>query len=194
MKDEVEDFLRRVAQMRAQAEAQAKAQQQRPSARDAATPQQPQPQQQQQGQRQQSQARRPRPEQRQVSKRPEPMRQQLEPVEAEIVTSELRQRDAVSRHVQQHLRGPEQIAEHTRHLGEEVDQADDKLAARLHQVFDHQLGQLTRSDLSSGDSPPPPQAPTNLLPSDILRLLRSPQSVRDALIMSEIFNRPQRNW
>src|SRR5687767_13671602 len=41
MKDEVEDFLRRVAQMRAQAEAQAKAQQQRPTQRPQQLEQQP---------------------------------------------------------------------------------------------------------------------------------------------------------
>lgn len=173
MKDEVEDFLRRVAQMRAQAEAQAKAQQQRQAPR----PPMPSPPPQQPGQ----PARPP--------KRQEPRRPQLEPVEAEIVTPELRQRDEVSRHVQQHLRGPDEIAQHARQLGHDVDLADDKLEAHLHQVFDHQLGQLAKT--GDGAAGPQAQSAHDLSAGDILRLLRSPQSVRDALIMSEVFRRPE---
>jgi hypothetical protein len=179
MKDEVEDFLRRVAQMRAQAEAQAKGQQQRPT--PPTPPKQretPKP------------ARQPTP--RLTPQRPPTLQPQLEPVEAEIVQPELRQRDAVSRHVQQHLRGNEEIAEHTRNLGAEVDLADEKLEAHLHQVFDHQLGQLKTS--GDGAAGPQAQGTHDLSAVDILRLLRSPQSVRDAFIMSEIFRRPDTNW
>ena len=175
MKDEVEDFLRRVAQMRAQAEAQAKSQQQRPSQQPPKAQQQPP-------------ARPPQPP-RPAPQRPEPRRLQPESVEAEIVTPELRQRDEVSRHVAQHLRGREEIAERTERLGDEVEQADDKLEAHLHQVFDHQLGQLK----TSGDGVADPQAQSahDLSATEILRLLRSPKSVRDALIMSEVFRRPE---
>lgn len=179
MKDEVEAFLRRVAQMRAQAEAQAKAKAERVAPQVAP----PRPPQQSTSPKQANQ-----PKKSPAPQRP-PRRQQQEPVEAEVVTGELRQRDAVSRHVSQHLSGAEAIGEHARHLGEEVDLADDKLNAHLHEVFDHQLGQFANAESNSGDRP---AAASNSF--DIFRLLRSPQSVRDALIMSEVLRRPEHNW
>src|SRR5690349_4143325 len=120
MKDEVEDFLRRVAQMRAQAEAQAKGQQ-RPQQRP--VPKQPQP---------------PAPPPRVA---PAPI--VVEPIAAEVVDAELADRsDRMSRRVAEDMRETDQISEHTRRLGADVDAANDKMQAHLHQVFDHQLGRL----------------------------------------------------
>src|SRR5437764_1456772 len=119
MKDEVEEFLRRVAQMRAQAESQARGQQQRPA------PQRP-----------------PKPQRPASPGRLVPPPQSA-PLPVEIVDAELA--DAVDRlgqRVRSDLRETEQIAEHARHLGQEVDGTDSKMQAHLHQVFDHKLGQL----------------------------------------------------
>jgi hypothetical protein len=176
MKDEVEDFLRRVAQMRAQAEAQAKGQQQRPAQQPARAPQPPRPPRQ-------------KPPARLVPARQE--RPQPQPLEAEVVDAELAERaDRVGRQVLEDLRGAEQIAEHTRHLGEEVDLADEKLAAHLHQVFDHQIGHLK---VTSGETAlvKADRSSTELSLDQIMRLLSSPGSVRDAIVMSEILRRPE---
>ena len=179
MKDEVEEFLRRVAQLRAQAEAQARAQQQRPGIQPP-PPQAPPP---------------PRltpPPARLVPTREEIV--YLEPAEAEVVDAELAELgDDVGRHVQQHIRGPAEIAEHTRHLGEEVDQADDKLESRLHQTFDHQLGRLhkTASDTAAVEHVKP--APDVTL-GEIRDLLSSPASIRDAIVMAEVLRRPEDRW
>src|SRR5205085_10958830 len=98
MKDEVEDFLRRVAQMRAQAEAQAKGHKNRP-----APPKPP-----------------PKPPRTPPPARLTPTPQAdayAQPVQPEVVTAELAESgDRVSRRVSDDLRGTEQIAEHTRHL------------------------------------------------------------------------------
>jgi hypothetical protein len=175
MPDEVEEFLRRVAQMRAQAEAQARAQQQRPKPQPAPPP--------------------PRPAAPPPPARLVPARQEmvpLEPVEVEIVDAELAEiGDSVGRHVTQHLRGTEQIAEHTRHLGEEVDQADDKLESHLHQVFDHQLGKLKKT--ASTTAAAPYDSPASDM-SELLQMLRSPKSVRDAIVMAEVLRRPDDRW
>jgi hypothetical protein len=165
MKDEVEDFLRRVAQMRAQAEAQAKGQQ--------------------------------RPQPRPVPKTPPPPSRLapapvvVEPVPVEIVDAELADRsDRVSRRVAEDLRGTDQIAEHTRRLGAEVDAVQDKMQAHLHQVFDHQLGRLKTS--SGQEAAPTVEKPTSELSPDlVVRMLRSPGSIRDAIVMSEILRRPE---
>lgn len=190
MKDEVEDFLRRVAQMRAQAEAQARAQQQR-----LVQPQQQAPPQQQGSQQprppQQYQA----PPQQRMMPPARLVPQQevvyLEPVDVEVVEAEVAELgDSVSRHVTEHLRGTQQIAEHAQHLGEEVDLADDKLDARLHQTFDHKLGQLKTTPSASG-------ATTHAAPkagvtaNELLNMLGTPASIRDAVIMAEILRRPE---
>ena len=110
--------------------------------------------------------------------------------EAEIIDAELAVRgDNVGRHVAQHERRTEQIAEHARHLGEEVDLADDKLEAHLHQVFDHDLGRLKKSNIEAGAQGR--QAAGDLTAGQLQQMLRTPQSIREAIIMSEILRRPE---
>lgn len=182
MKDEVEEFLRRVAQMRAQAEAQGKGQPPKPQQpRSAPQKQPPKP------------PRTPPPPARLVPAQPplsqQPMSQQ--PMDVEIVAAELADKaDRLGQRVRDDLRGTEQIAEHARRLGEEVDATDTKMQAHLHQVFDHKLGQLKSSGgetaLVTAD-----QTAGELSLVEIHRMLRSPASVRDAIIMSEILRRPE---
>ena len=146
MKDEVEEFLRRVAQLRAQAEAQARAQQQRPrlsaaaagsaaAADDAAAGAAGSG----AGGNRLPRASRGRGGRCRAGRAGRPRRP-------------ARRRSTCA--------GRQEIAEHTRHLGEEVDLADDKLEAHLHQTFDHQLGRLkkTASDTAAvaGTSSRPP--------------------------------------
>ena len=173
MKNEVEEFLRRVAQMRAQAEAQAKGQQQ-----ERAQKSQPKPPQQPARQQQ-----RPTP-----SSPPRTIAKPLQQVE--IVDAELADRSGrVSRQVDQDLGGTQQIAEHTRRLGAQVDSADEKMEAHLHQIFDHKLGQL-KSSSSEAAVLQTDKSDAELSLPQILRMLRSPSSIRDAVIMAEILRRP----
>ena len=119
--------------------------------------------------------------------------QPLQPVEAEVVDAELaEQPDRLGRGVAQHMRGTQEIAEHTRHLGEEVDQADDKLEAHLHQVFDHKLGDLKKSTLEAAAVSPSQASREGPLPgaASIAHLLVDPQNVRNAIILAEILRRP----
>jgi hypothetical protein len=98
----------------------------------------------------------------------------------------------VAQHVLQH-----QFAERAAHLADEVAGVDDQMDQRLHQKFDHRLGRLTGSEAykveetrTDSQKPPPaavdgPSAPA-ITALDLIALLRSPQSIRHALIMSEI--------
>jgi len=173
MRNEVEEFLKRVARMRAEVEAQARAGQQRPPAPAPAQPIAPSP---------------PPP----PSFSPPP--QNLDypsPVEAEVVDAELAETgDAVARHVSQHMRGHEEIAEHTRHLGEEVDRADDKLEAHLHEVFDHQVGRLRKSATDFAAAAASDVKRTGFTAGSIAGMLLSPDNLRNAIILGEILKRP----
>jgi len=178
MNNEVEEFLRRVAQMRAQAEAAAKGQQQQRAQKSQQKPPQ-------QPNRQQP------PRQQQYSPPSPPPRtiaaplQQVEIVDAELADNS----DRVSRLVDADLRGTQQIAEHTRRLGAEVDTADEKMEAHLHQIFDHKLGQL-KSSTTEAAVLQTDKAAAELSLTQIVQMLRSPSSIRDAVIMSEILRRP----
>ncbi|MCI0359300.1 MAG: hypothetical protein L0211_12550 [Planctomycetaceae bacterium] len=188
-RDEVEEFLRRAAARRAAAQQQ----QQRPPA----PPPPPRPQQTFPQQLQPQQSFPQQPQRRTASLAEVVMLQPVEPLEAEVVDAELaEQPDRLGKYIAQDLRGAEEIAEHTRHLGEEVDQADDKLEAHLHQVFDHKLGQLKKSTMEPAAASPSQAARDAALPgaASIAHLLVDPQNVRNAVILAEILRRPEDSW
>jgi len=157
--------------MRAQAEAQAKGKQQRPQ------PQQP-----------------PQPPSQQPPARLVPARQEIssiKPAAVEVVDAELADNDdGVARHVTQYLSGTEQIAEHTRHLGEKVDAADKQMEAHLHQVFDHQLGHLKMTATDSSAVAASDVKRTGFTAGSIVDMLLSQDNIRTAMILGEILRRP----
>lgn len=184
-RDEVEEFLRRAAARRAAAQQQ----QQRPPAQPQGwTPPPPPPP-------------RPQPFSQQPS-RPATlsdvvMLQPVESVQAEVVDAELaEQPDRLGKYVAQDMRGTQEIAEHVRHLGEVVDQVDNKVEARLHKVFDHSVGSLRKQATDS--IPTTPEGPGDqgpALSSDaIAQMMRSPQAIRSAIVLGEILHRPEERW
>ena len=88
----------------------------------------------------------------------------------------------------------ERLSEQASHLGEKIAQADDRVEARLHEKFDHRLGKLSRRESGSEPTTKEPES-TELSPAERARaLLSSPQGVRDAVILNEIFSRPSDRW
>jgi hypothetical protein len=171
MRDEVEEFLRRAAARRAQAEAKRREQQQQ-----VATPQQQQ---------------RPAPIQR------APLRQRPIDVEPVVEIIEAEEADANSRmssSVAQNLRGTAEIGRHASSLGYEVDQADEKLQARLTKTFDHQLGQLKNTSLAAPEQAPVQTSEALAASMNLTRLLRNAQTIRNGIILSEILARPEHRW
>ena len=187
MRDEVEEFLRRVAQMRAQAEAQARAAQQRP-AQPPPQPQQPQrpP--------QQRMPLDPRPQQpppRLAAPREEVL--YLEPADVEVIDAELA--EGTDRPGSKGYFGSaEKFDQRARKLGAEVDQADDRLDAHLHQVFDHQTGSIHQSTDQAAAAPSDAKR-AGFTAGSIVDLLRSPDNIRNAIILGEILRRPdEQRW
>jgi hypothetical protein len=172
MRDEVEEFLRRAAQRRAQAEA---------KRRDQQAPQQQNPQQ--------------APPQRLAPIQRAPLReQQLEPV-VEIIEAE--EADAGSRltsSVAQHLRGTTEIARHASSLGYEVDQSDERLEARLHKTFDHQLGSLKNTSTAAPEKVAMQTTEALAASMNLTRLLSNAQTIRNGIILSEVLARPEHRW
>ena len=176
MRDEVEEFLRRAAERRAQVEAQ------RAKAKAQLTPQQPAA---------------PRPAARLVQQA-NPLAS-LQPLEAEVIDAEIA--DAGSRFEAVAARqapGSFPVGGQAARLGEQVGLADDVMDAHLHQVFDHQVGRLAASSPMSQITPAAASRSSQDVASEshgsIVRMLKSPRSLRDAIVVSEILQRPEHLW
>ena len=203
-RDEVEEFLRRAAARRAAAQQQ----QQRPPAQQPQQPQQwtpppaspprptfppPRPQQSVFPQPPPQQSRRPASLAEVVILEPAPP---TRPIEAEVIDAELaEQPDRLEKYVARDLSGTQEIAEHTRHLGEEVDRRDDKMEAHLHQMFDHKVGNLKKQATDSvPKTPEVGDEAVTLTSLGIAQMMRSPQAIRNAIILGEVLHRPEERW
>ncbi len=77
-------------------------------------------------------------------------------------------------------------------LGEEVELADEHVAERLHDTFDHRLGSLK---VDGGLNAPAEQGAVELsLRQEIAAILADPQAVRKAIILSDILSSPEHRW
>ncbi len=78
-------------------------------------------------------------------------------------------------------------------LGATVGRADDDLAARLHQTFDHSVSTLDPYD-EAGVAQEQAAAEAASAAGEIAQLLRTPKSIRQAVVLSEILKRPVHRW
>lgn len=172
--NEIEEFLKRAAAMRAR---------QQGAAAPAPTPPRSAP---------------TRPPQSTASIRRPPTTsvQDAEVIEAEEVTVG----DDVAEHVARHL-SSRTFSERASHLGEDIKAADEVLESHLHETFEHKLGSLgattARADDSTLDEDELQAAKAAQPPSSaqsLLNMLRSPQNLRNTIILSEILNPPYSRW
>ena len=168
MARDIEEFLRRAAERRKQ---QLKQKQQRP----AAPPQRP--------------ATPPLPS-AQPAKRLVIADDEVEIVRP-LAQREIDMRDeSVAEHVARHINTSE-LVEHASHLADRIEQTDERLEARLHQKFDHKLGKLNAKPTVQDDVVPSVKTTeSSQLANDLFKMFQSPDSVRKAILISEILNRP----
>jgi hypothetical protein len=98
-------------------------------------------------------------------------------------------RESVARHVEKHL-DTSQLKRHAEQLGEKVGRADEKLQEHLHQKFDHQLGSLAKKPVmttAETEASADRRTPRSLLQ----RMLATPQSIQQAIVLNEVLKRPE---
>jgi hypothetical protein len=174
MRDEVEEFLRRVAQMRAQAEAQAKAAQQRPAQQQPPPPPQQPPQ--------------------QPARRLVPAREAgLQPMDVEVIDAELAESERLGR-VPRPISSAEALAERTRLREPDVYLADEVHETRLRESFDHKVGQKRQSTTDEAAAAPSDAKRAGFTAGSIVDMLLSPDSIRNAIILGEVLRRPDERW
>jgi hypothetical protein len=118
------------------------------------------------------------------------------PVEAEVVSEEqLEQRMARARveSEEKQRRRTREFQQRAEHLADDVEVADVKMREHLEEKFDHQVGRLTSNSQqkSAAAETAPEPAPT---PVNLSNWLRRPANVRQALVVSEILQRPEHRW
>ena len=100
--------------------------------------------------------------------------------------------EPVAERVRTHVASGNVGALGSRKLASEVDQAAENLEEHVHDVFDHELGQLSRtpdeSARKSGAAIPPTAA------AGIAAMLTDPASIRQAIVLTEILQRPEHRW
>ncbi len=113
---------------------------------------------------------------------------------------------SVAEHVTEHINS-RSVSEHARHLGQRVQTEVDSIESRVHQIFDHDLGQLDKAsedsyadvDERGTDSQVWEGTASRQKRSDdarqqrsdeIFRMIRDPASVKTAVILAEILRRP----
>jgi hypothetical protein len=182
--NEVEEFLRRAAQRRAQVEAQLRAQ---AEARAKGPVQVTPP---------QRETKRLAPAGQSISEQQRHFTAEVVEVHSELAGSGQRLADTSSGHGLQ----SRDFAAQVELLGDNVESADEAMEAHLHQTFDHQIGRLRKTT----QGPPRQATATPSVAATVIRdaspahaiaeLLRTPQNVRNAIIMAEVLNRPADRW
>ncbi|MGB6041908.1 MAG: hypothetical protein WBF93_02010 [Pirellulales bacterium] len=139
---------------------------------------------------------RPRREPLQPQRAHKPLRPaRAEVVEAELVEPQLARRGTTKETLRQRgARRDKQRQEPKPSARDAVDQADERMTERLHQAFDRDLGELVdtsddgRNKDMSSDQVDMPAIPTTA--EAVRDMLASPESIRTAVILSEILRRP----
>ena len=192
MPDEIEEFLRRAAEKRRQRlKGDSPAQQQPPAQQRPPAP-------------------RPQPTQAQPPVRTEPPASRtLEKSQSDVHDAHDAQGDAyagdsVSEHVAHHI-DTTRFAERGSHMAEKIGLADEKMEAHLHETFDHDEGHtLGRLGTSIGGSglAQEQQLASDLTPEtvgvdivgQIRQMLKDPNSIRQAILLKEVLDRPEHRW
>lgn len=126
-------------------------------------------------------------------------------LDAEVVQADAVSGDQIANYVSRHL-DTGLFRERSSHLGEAVKSTDEAIESHLHATFEHRLGQLggttSRAEDSSLDEDENVASAaalavlrrTDTATMDFQALIRSPQNLRNAIILAEILNPPRDRW
>ncbi len=125
---------------------------------------------------------------RQPARRPAP--RPAEPLDALVVEAEPVRED-IRTHVARTV-DTSDITQHMSQLGADVALSDDRLEARIHEKFDHDLGRINED---AYEQQPADQKDTSQgAAGQIAQMFRDPQTTRQAILLSEILTRPIDRW
>lgn len=120
--------------------------------------------------------------------------------DAEVLDAGEASGEEVASHVRQHM-DTSNFTRRAASLGASVDQSDDRMEAHLQQVFVHRLGNLSKREPAAAPvAPGPEKAAVVETPATksaqstaaaLVAILRDPNQLRNAVLLSEILKRPE---
>jgi len=100
------------------------------------------------------------------------------------------QPQVVGRHVETHI-DTTRVAGKAEQLGQRISRAPEQLQDRIQRRFTHDVGHLELAhEVSTEVSSAGPREPAALSPQSIVDLLRSPATIRQTILLTEILKRP----
>ena len=112
--------------------------------------------------------------------------------EVEIVKAAPRPKreQGIAESVRSHINTSD-IAEHAEHLGERIQNVDERVADRLGQKFDREVAHLHDGEMVTDQTHPQAGlSPASPAAEELIQMLSSPQTLRQAILVSEILRRP----
>ncbi|MDE0734585.1 MAG: hypothetical protein OSB47_02105 [Pirellulaceae bacterium] len=98
--------------------------------------------------------------------------------------------EGVAEHVSHHL-DTSQYDDRASRLAEDINQADERLEEHIHDAFDHAVGALDHDE--EGDSQETGQGKKSARQS-LWQMFRSKSALRNAILIREVFDRPEHRW
>jgi hypothetical protein len=137
-------------------------------------------------------------EQQRKAQQPPPPPVTAQVVRAEVVTAEVADGNEgpsrlskIGQQVKRDINTSE-FAQRADRLGDATEQADERMEEHLHAKFDHKLGSIGAPTSTTTGSETPADSPSHAVPEHpLMKLLSQPQNIRNAVILSEIFKRPE---
>ncbi len=127
-----------------------------------------------------------------AQRRPLAQQQPVEAVPVELLEPMSDDTGSVAEHVRTHVSSRHVGTVGSRTLQSQVDQADENMEEHVHEVFDHKLGRLSSTPGETADQPGPTIPPTAA--AGMAAMLSDASSIRQAIVLSEILQRPEHNW
>ena len=125
-------------------------------------------------------------------RRPAAAQPPVEAVPAELLQPVADESGSVAEHIRTRVASKNVGTLSSRRMESEVDQADENLEERVHEVFDHKLGRLSgtpgETAKESGAAIPHTAA------AGMAAMLTDPASIRQAIVLTEILQRPEHRW
>ena len=122
---------------------------------------------------------------RQPPRMPEPPRATQPPVRADVIEDAQLVHEGVAEHVERHL-DSSAFDQRAERLGDDVEVADDQMEARIHEKFDHDLGEIDAQVASRGQKA--------FIVPPALGFIKNKDQLIQAIIVSEILGNPADRW
>lgn len=129
---------------------------------------------------------------------PAPPRQPLReaPVDADVVLVDEPRRESVADSVEKHLQTGT-FEKRAAHLTDDITRAEEQMEEHLQAAFGRRVGTLAGAPVAKGPVTDAPTAAVEDAPSAAVafaQILRTPQGMREAIVLGEILARPEHRW